>query len=290
MPTSSRMQWPYPAENQDPFFDSFEQMVTAMDASAFVFRENEQIIGLMKGGTVAWNASLGTLSWSAALELNSAITGFKWSIPAASITLEDGEYWYVTLNHNPITNTTLSTVKASKLPDTDPDNPYVLGLRSGDRVYFRGGKVILDGQSLQLFATMPGGGGGGVGTSGQKWRESVAMAVSDSNGTGTPKVMGAYSLDSDDFTLSLTTKTFTFMAIANVDVGSVTGEIVLWNLTTASAAATIVVAGITSPTKFTQTASILSTENIYEVRARVTAGTGTVYVNWAGLQIDNTIV
>lgn len=290
MPTSSRMRWPYPAENQDPFHDSFDQMVTAMDASAFVFRENEQIVALMKGGTVTFTLSSGILTWSAALELNSAITGFKWSIPAGSITLADGEYWYVVLAHNPITNTTLASVKASKLPDSDPDNPYVLGLRNGDRVYFRGGKVILDGQSLQLFATMSGGGGGGVGTTGQKWRENVALATVDQNNTGTAKVIGAYSMDTDDYTLNLTTKTYTFMAVANVDVGSVTGEVVLWNLTTSSAAATITVVGITTPTKFTAVPTLLATENVYEVRIRVTAGVGTIYVSWAGLQIDNTIV
>lgn len=289
MPTSSRMRWPYPAENQDPFFDSFESMVTAMDASSFVFRENDPIL-VMKGGSVSFTASSGLLSWSQAIELNSAVTGFKWSIPAGSVNLADGEYWYCTLAHNPITNTVITSTKGLKLPDSDPDNPYVLGVRNGDRVYFRGGKVLLDAQTLTLFATMPGGGGGGVGTSGQMWRENIALAIANQNNTGTPKVMGAWSGDSDDYTLNLTNKTFTFMAIANVDVGSVTGVIELYNLTTASVAATITVNGITSPTKFTQSATILSTENIYEVRGRVTAGVGTLYVTWAGLQIDNTIV
>lgn len=289
MPTSSRMRWPYPAENQDPFFDSFESMVTAMDASSFVFRENDPIL-IMKGGSVSFTASSGLLTWSQTLELNSAVTGFKWSIPAGSVSLADGDYWYATLNHNPIVNTAITTTSASKLPASDPDNPYVLGLRNGDRVYFRGGKVLLDAQTLALFSTMPGGSGGGVGTSGQKWRENVTLAVSNQNNTGTPKVMGAWSGDSDDYTLNLTSKTFTLMVIANVDSGSVTGEIELYNLTAAAPAATITVTGITAPTKFTQSATILATENVYEVRARVTAGVGTLYVTFAGLQIDNTIV
>jgi hypothetical protein len=289
MPTTSRMKWPYPAENQDPFFSSFEAMVTAMDASSFVFRENDSIL-IMKGGSVSFAALSGLLTWDATLELNSAVTGFKWNVPAGSINLADGEYWYVTLAHNPITNTTIVSSKASKLPDSDPDNPYVLGLRNGDRVYFRGGKVLLDAQTLSLFQTMPGGGGGGVGTTGQKWRENVALTISNQNSSGTAKVMGAYSTDADDYTLNLTNKAFTFMAIANVDVGTVSGEIVLWNLTTAAAAATITVTGLTAPTKFAVAASINTVENIYEVRGRVTAGTGTLFVNWAGLQIDNVIV
>jgi hypothetical protein len=287
MPTSPRMGWPYPEENQDPFWDAFVAFVAAQDASVFALKEDRDLL-IMNGGTVSFTASSGLLSWSLPIELNSAVTGFKWTLPAGSVNLNDGDYLYVTLPHNPTTNLNVASGSGSTLPKTDIDNPIVLGLRNGDRVYFRDGKVLLDGQALTLFATMPGG--GGVGASGEFWRESITMAVGDQNNSGTPKVMGAFPLDSDDYTLTGTTKTFTFMAIANVDVGSVTGTVVLYDLTAAAVVATLTFAGFTASTKQSASAAIGAAEHIYEVRGQVTAGVGTLYVHWAGIQIDNTVV
>lgn len=289
MATSPRMGWPYPEENQDPFWDAFVAFVAAQDASVFALKEDRDFL-IMKGGTVSFTASSGLLSWSQAIEMNSAVTGFKWTLPAGSVNLNDGDYFYVTLPHNPTTNLNVAAGSGSTLPKADIDNPIVMGLRNGDRVYFRDGKVLLDLQALTLFATMPGGGGGGVGAPGEFWRENVAMAIGDSNSSVTPKVMGAFPFDSDNYTLSGTSKTFTFMALANVDVGSVTGTVVLYDLTAASVVATLTFAGVTSPTKQTAPATILSVEHIYEVRGQVTAGTGTLYVHWAGVQIDNTVL
>lgn len=289
MATSPRQGWPFPEENQDPFFDAFSAMVAAQDASVFALREDKDIL-MMKGGTVSFTAGTGLLSWTTAIELNSSVTGFKWTIPAGSVNLADGQYLYTTLAHNPVTNVNIAAAVGSKLPDTDPDNPLILGLRNGDRVYFRDGKVLQDGASLQLFQTNPGGGGGSIGTSGQKWRENVTMAVGNENNSMTPKVMGAFSIDADDYTLNGTNKTFTFVAVANTDGGGVNGTVVLWDLTAASAAATLTYNGITAPTKQTASATVLVVEHIYEVRAQLTAGVGTIFVHWAGLQIDNTII
>lgn len=290
MATSPRQGWPYPEENQDPFYDAFASLVAAQDASVFALRENKDIL-LMKGGTLSFTASSGLLSWSSAIELNSSVSGFKWTLPLGSVTLNDGDYLYATLAHNPVTNVNIAAATGAKLPDTDPDNPIILGLRNGDRVYFRDGKVLQDGAALQLFQTNPGGGGGGgVGSPGQKWRENITMAVGNENNSLTPKVMGAFSIDSDDYTLTATSKTFTFVAVANTDGGAVNGTVVLWDLTAASAAATLTYNGVTSPTKQSVAATVLTVEHIYEVRAQLTSGVGTLFVHWAGLQIDNTIL
>lgn len=289
MATSPLMGWPYPEENQDPFFDAFAAFVAAQDASVFALKEDRDFL-IMKGGTVAFTASSGLLTWSQPIEFNSAVTGFKWTLPAGSVNLSDGDYLYITLPHNPTTNLNVASGVGQTLPKADIDNPIVLGLRNGDRVYFRDGKVLLDGQSLTLFAQMPGGGGGGVGSPGEKWRENIAIAISDENSSLTPKVMGAFPIDSDDYTLSGTNKTFTFMAVANVDSVAVNATVVLWDLNTATAAATLTFNGVTAPTKQTAPATVLSVEHIYEVRGQLTAGTGTLFVHWAGVQIDNTVI
>jgi hypothetical protein len=289
MATSSRMGWPYPEENQDPFWDAFVAFVAAQDASVFALKEDRDLL-IMAGGTVSFVASSGLLSWSQAIEMNSAVTGFKWTLPAGSVNLNDGDYLYVTLPHNPTTNLNVAAGSGPTLPQADIDNPIVMGLRNGDRIYFRDGKVLQDGQSLTLFSTMPGGGGGSIGAPGQFWRENIALAVGNENSSLTPKVLGAYAIDSDDYTLTGTNKTFTFKAVANVDGAGVSGTVVLWDLNTASAAATLTFNGVTAPTKQTAVAIIVSVEHIYEVRGQLTAGVGTLFVHWAGLQIDNTIV
>jgi hypothetical protein len=282
--TSPRQGWPYPEENQDPFYDAFSAMVAAQDASVYALREVKDLL-VMKGGTVSFVASSGLLTWSAAIELNSASTGFKWTIPAGSVNLNDGDYVYITLVHNPITNLNVATAVAAQLPGSNPDNTIILGLRNGDRVYFRDGKILLDGGAATIFSTMSS-----IGGPGEKWRQSIAMAVGDSNNSLTPKVMGSYPIDTDDYTLSGTTKTIRFVAVAAVDSAPTDASVVLYDLTAAAVVATLTFDGLVAPTKLQATVSIASTEHIYEVRGQLTAGTGTIYVHWAGLVIDNAIV
>jgi len=288
MPTSPRMGWPYPAENQDPFFTAFESMIGAQDASVFATREDRNVL-VMAGGTVSFTALSGLLSWTAPIELNSAVSGFKWNVAVDSVNLADGQYLFIRLARNPITNTTLIAEVASVLPGNDPDNTLILALRNGNRVYWRDGRVLLDGQAVPLFSNPPSG-GGGVGLSGQFWRENVAIAISDSANAATPKVMGTWGVDSADYTLNGTTKNFEFCVIANVDVGTVTGEVKLYNLTTASDAAVLTFVGPTTPVKQVILATVTTSDHLYEVRARITAGVGTIYVQWAGLRINNVVV
>jgi len=288
MPTSQRMGWAYPAENQDPFFDAFSAMVGGIDASVFGTREDRNLL-MMAGGIVSFTALSGLTSWTLPIEMNSAVSGFKWNVAAANINVQDGQYIFVRLARNPIANTTLAAEVAFLLPGNDPDNTLILGLRNGNRVYWRDGRVLLDGQSVPLF-TNPPSGGGGVGLSGQFWRENVAIALSDSANSATPKVMGAWGIDSDDYTLNGTTKNFEFCVIASVDVGTVIGEVKLYNLTLAADAAILTFAGPTTPVKQIISASITTSDHLYEVRARITAGVGTIYVQWAGLRINNVVV
>jgi hypothetical protein len=287
MSTSLRMGWPVPAENQDPFYDTFASMVAAQDVSVYATREDRNIL-VMAGGIVSFTASSGLLSWTSPIELNSAVTGFKWNVAAAAVNLLDGEYLFIRLARNPITNTTLVAEIASILPGNDPDNTLILALRNGNRVYWRDGRVLLDGQSVPLFSTPPAG-SGGVGSSGQFWRENVAIAITDSANSATPKIMGTWGVSAADYTLNGTVKGFEFCVIAYVDVGSVTGEVKLYDLTSATDAAVLTFVGSTSPTKQVITATISSSDHLYEVRGRVTAGVGVVYVQWAGLRINNVI-
>ena len=58
MPTSPKMGWNFPEEDQDPFYDDFEDMVNAMDASGTAAREDRNIV-LMGGGEFSFDDATG---------------------------------------------------------------------------------------------------------------------------------------------------------------------------------------------------------------------------------------
>lgn len=161
MPNTPRTQIPYPDENSNPFFDSFVAMINAIDASIYATRENRDIV-IMNGGAVTWTASSGALTWAADIELYSSIVGYVWRIAGpGSVTLNDGDLVYLTLVRAPVANVVIPTHIGQRVPNVvRGDDQLLLAVRRGSRVYFRNGKVINDGDNLQLFTSTGSGGGG----------------------------------------------------------------------------------------------------------------------------------
>lgn len=166
--TTPRLLIPYPDDNTAPWDAVFEAMILAIDASLYVPREDRNIV-IFGGGTVSFNATTGVLSWSADIGLLSSVTGYKWVVPAGSVTLNDGQLFYITVARAPQTNTTNTPTVASNTPNQPSgDNQILVGIRVGTNVHFRDGFVISDGQSQILFDGSGGGftpGGDLAGTS-----------------------------------------------------------------------------------------------------------------------------
>ena len=154
MPNSPRMGWPYPAENAEQWFKSFESFVNAMDTSGFASREDRQFI-LAGGGTVTWNSTTGTLEWTDDLHLVSAISGFRISAEAASVTLTEGQLMYVTVIRAPTQNITTTPSIGVQVPDTD--NSVLYAARIGDRLYWRNGLMMQNGESFSTVGASQGG-------------------------------------------------------------------------------------------------------------------------------------
>lgn len=158
MPNTPRLRWPYPAENQDPWYEPFQSLVEAMDATAFAATEDRNIF-LMSTATFTWNAGTSTLSWNAAVELSSPVSGFRHTIAAGSQVIADGAMFYVELTRNPTANLTVAgTTASSHPPSVDYESFYAICLRRGTRLYFRNGGFLDDGDARSIFS---GGGGGG---------------------------------------------------------------------------------------------------------------------------------
>ena len=159
MPLSPRLQWPYPSENQDPWWDGFVALVQAMDNSVFAAMEDRNIV-LMGGGTMAFTASSGLLAWDDDIEINSPVSGFRHTIAADDITVADNAMVYVEVSRNLTANAVLTLATATaQPPGAATESFFVLCLRRGDRLYFRNGDILSDGESRELLQADSGSGG-----------------------------------------------------------------------------------------------------------------------------------
>lgn len=151
MPTSARMGYPYPAKDQDPWDATFNDFVNAVDQADFAGREDRHFM-ITKGGTLSFTASSGLLTWSDAIELTSALTGFLIRIAAGSLSgILEGDYLYVDLVRGPTGNIGVVLNKAQQVPSTN--SAFAIGIRKDGRIYFRTGAVLGDGDSLPIFET-----------------------------------------------------------------------------------------------------------------------------------------
>ena len=152
MPTSSRMRWPYPSEDQNPWYEAFKGLVTALDASGYASREDRHLI-CAGGGTLSWAAPVFT--WTAPIKISAAIPGFLWQLDAGSVSIDDGQVLYVTLTRGITANQTVTPTVANQVPSSD--QTLVLAVRIGTRLYLRSGVSIADGGSITEFSPSPGG-------------------------------------------------------------------------------------------------------------------------------------
>lgn len=144
MPNTTKMGWPYPAENQDPWFDPFKSFVDAADAAAYAAREDRNMF-LLGGGVITFTASSGSLAWSSSLFVFSPISGLLETIVAGALVLADGQSAYVNVVRSPVTAPTLTVLAASQLPSTD--QALIIAVRRGTQVVLRNGVVVADGTS-----------------------------------------------------------------------------------------------------------------------------------------------
>ena len=164
MSATPRVKIPYPAENDNPFYDVFQSGMLAIDASLYAAREDRNLL-MMRGGVLAFNASTGVFSWGSPIELLSPLTGVHLFLDAASVTVADGQGIVVTLVRSPLTSQSLVVTVADRVR-SEPlgDDQLLIGYRYLNRLYFRNGKTLNDGDSVALFELTGTGGGGGGGS------------------------------------------------------------------------------------------------------------------------------
>jgi len=207
------MLWSYPNKDTDPWFESFESMVTAMDSSGYAAREDRNII-FGGGGDVNWDSGTGLLTWAQPIVAYSMIAGFRLSIAAGSVAIADTQVLYVTLTRHPINNASLTVVPAGSVPNTN--DAMALAVRVGTTIYFRWGSKIETGETLNLFGVP------GSGDSADTYERAATFGVpignsSDEATLGRVLVQGSLIGLSAEITLPVTGGTVT----ANVKINGV---------------------------------------------------------------------
>ncbi len=174
MPTTPLVQLPYPAPDARDWNDMFQALVNGIDYQTYTPREDRNII-VMGGGSMGFVASTGVLTWTDNINLLSAVTGFLWVVPGpGTVTLQDGAIAYLTVTRAPQGNTNYILQAGSQTPNQPRGaDQILLGVRRGDRVHFRDGFVLQDGEFRTVFDTNSAGGGGSSG-------QVVRISFSDS--------------------------------------------------------------------------------------------------------------
>jgi hypothetical protein len=266
VPNTPRMKWPFPRENLDPWFDAYVDQLTAQDASGYAHREDRNAF-LGGGGTFTFDDAGDSLVWDATLEIYSPISGFRIDVPADTISIEDGQVFYVELTRSPTNVITGVPVVASTIPGND--TAMVIAVRRGANVVFRHGLSLPAGVPSPLFApaVAPAGPLSIITTGGR-----------ESHDSDTPLIVGAFAFTPSIYLPDLTSLVFRAVA-ANGDIG-LTNSVQLYNVTDAELVATLSFTS-TSQVKDEVTLTLGSgageidtPEHIYEVRIKLDVASG----------------
>lgn len=284
MPTSPRLGWPYPNRNVDPWYDAFVDLITAQDTSAFAAMEDRNIF-LMGGGTMGFTASSGLLSWGTAIEISSPISGFRHTLAAGSQVLADGEMLYVELSRNLTNNATVAKQVSSSLPPSvDIESFYAICLRRGSILYFRNGDVLVDGDSKTLLSS-DSGSGGGAGF----LRMDFPMAFKNTSSSGTAAAIGSFEFNPSLYVTTPGDWFIYFVGFAFVAGSGDAGTLELYNITAETTVSTLTFNDeMTSTTKQFELITPESADDLYEIRFRRSAGSGSITSMWAGLRVSST--
>ena len=184
MPTTDRLGWLYPTEEQKDWWSIFVARITQMDADVWASFENAYLV-LDGGGVISLNTSTDVLSWTSDLYVRSTLTGGSARIPAGSVTLEDANTAYIDITR-PLSSSYDTTMQVTSTPlisAEDQRNTVFVAIRSGSQLIlrpFQGGAPDTLAKAALFSDQKDGvdGGDGGNGTvSGVWWPRSFQNVI-----------------------------------------------------------------------------------------------------------------
>jgi hypothetical protein len=277
MATTDKCTWTYPDENVRDWFTTFVSMLTGIDESVFAAREDRNLV-VATDAEFTFNAGTNTVSWDASIGILGPTTGFVPSVAAGSMVLPDGKMAVIQLVRAPQSTGVLTVDIVDVVTDSiggvpiDQDGVFLLAVRRDlgvdERVFFRNGVVLRDGQFKQVF------GGSCSGSCAVPTRILLTTDKQVDNASPGPLSSGYTALSGSSFGNGAILK---FMAVAGFGgpTPGIHATVTLYNLTNGEAVTSgmldFVAAG---PAKLASVALVIGAgagnfrlaESIYEVR------------------------
>jgi hypothetical protein len=115
----------------------------------------------------------------------------------------------------------------------------------------------------------------------------LTLVLHNNTASQSDVVFGAFNFDPTDFSGATDIR---FKATGYVTLGTLTGTVILYNVTDSTTAATLTFTSVTLGEQISATLSLPSSNKIYEMRLKVTGGGGLgssdlIVCEWAGMQI-----
>ncbi len=167
---------------------------------------------------------------------------------------------------------------------------YIIDLSAGAS---DGQSIVYSSGSGKFIAqTVSGGPGGGFGTTGEKIISIIPGAFYTSTASTTAVVVGGFQVNAADYTITGTTLSFVFRAVASLGSATVSGYVKLRNVTDSSDVATLTFSSTSDATQESTVTGSISSTKIYEVRiycSNVVTGLDFIQLLSAELRAINTI-
>jgi hypothetical protein len=192
----------------------------------------------------------------------------------------------------PVSSAIAAAGTAATLARSDHRHNLQVDFAQGGTVI--GSRPILNFISGVTLADVPGSNWvtasvNSFGTSGQVIRSNIPIVLGQNTNQGTAQIVGQYVFAASDYALTGTTVSTKFKACVYL-TGGATGEVQLWDLTAGAAVASGQITFVSAaPTQLQNTVSLNSAPHTYEIRIWISAGTGSIFCQWAGIEVLNTI-
>jgi hypothetical protein len=184
MPTTPFLSLPFPARDQDPWYDTFEAFVQGVDSFGLNVRDHRNLL-LLGGGTITWSAGF-ELTWTAPIQvrhlLKGGLTGTV-PVPIESIFLNDGELLYLRIVNAPTQNYQ-PTLEIAMGPLPQRDNALALAYRFGDTLWVNTIGVFAPSESRSGFGTGTQGPQGPAGPAGATGAQGPAGPTGPTGAAG----------------------------------------------------------------------------------------------------------
>lgn len=155
--TTQRLGIPYPSENEQTWYNTFQVGMEDIDSSIFAALEHENTI-VSGGGTISWDGA-GTVDWSSDIVFVSPTFARTMTLEAQSVVLTQGNFLILSVPSAPTANVTLLFSQVSTVaPNTTSKVFCYWPTGSTDLIFFTGLLLASGGTSTGLY----GGGGGSI--------------------------------------------------------------------------------------------------------------------------------